>query len=259
MYPVFASFNFLNKEIIIGSYGLLMVISFIFCSVLTLVLAKKKNYDSFDIINYLLLIISGGILSAFIVGLIYTGSIIKIRGMYSPPLISWGGFLGGIVVIIILKLTWKVEVLKLLDLISPGYALALSIGRIGCFFGGCCYGKHTDSWWGVYYTDVIAPASHSLQPLIPVQLISTVLLLLLTIILSYILLKSTSSGNTITVFLILYSISRFSLEYLRDDSRHFLFGLSDGQIYSILLLSAGILLIFRKRIILFFKTEKPLQ
>ena len=229
-----------------------MVISFIFSSALILFLSKKSIYDNFDIINYLILIFSGGFLTALIIGLIYTGNFTIIGDMYSLPLISWGGFLGGIIVVIILKLTWKVEVLKLLDLIAPGYALALSIGRIGCFLGGCCYGKHTDLSCGVYYINIIAPASFAVQPLFPVQLLSSILLLLLAVILSYIFVKSNTAGNTITTF-ILYSISRFFIEFLRDDSRHFLFGFSDGQYYSIMIFIAGILLLFRQRIIIFFK------
>jgi phosphatidylglycerol:prolipoprotein diacylglycerol transferase len=169
--------------------------------------------------------------------------------MYSLPLISWGGFSGGIIVVFILKLAWKTEIFKLLDLISPGYALALSIGRIGCFMGGCCYGKHTDSSWGVYFTHCMAPASQKLQPLIPIQLISSILLFILTLLLIYIYIKSSSPGNSIITFIIIYSISRFIIEYFRDDSRHYVFSLSDGQIYSILMLIAGIILIFRESII----------
>ena len=26
-----------------------------------------------------------------------------------------------------------------------------SLGRVGCFFAGCCYGKPTDSWLGVKF------------------------------------------------------------------------------------------------------------
>ena len=70
MYPVFAIFNLLNREVIIGSYGLFMVISFIFSSALILFLSKKSIYDNFDIINYLILIFSGGFLTALIIGLI---------------------------------------------------------------------------------------------------------------------------------------------------------------------------------------------
>jgi len=42
MHPLFAKFNFLNKEIIIGTFGLLVVISFILSFILVLILAKKK-------------------------------------------------------------------------------------------------------------------------------------------------------------------------------------------------------------------------
>jgi len=255
MHPLFAKFNLLNKEIIIGTFGLLVVVSFILSFILVLILAKKKNYDVSDTFDNLLLILSGGILSALITGLFYTDNILKINSSYSPTLISWGGFLGGIIVVIILKLRWKIEIFKLLDLIIPGYTLALAIGRVGCFFGGCCYGKHTDSSWGVYYINKIAPASNSVQPLIPVQLISSFVLVIITVILIYSLFKSKIPGNTFVLFLFLYSIKRFSIEFFRDDNRHFLFGLSDGQCYAILLFAAGMTLVFRNKIIAAIKSK----
>jgi len=255
MHPIVAQFYFLNKEIIIGSYGLLIIISLFLSASLTFVLAQKKNYFIADIIEYILLIFSGGFLFALIVGLLYTRGIEKINNMYSIPLISWGGFTGVIIVIVIFKLAWKTEVLKLLDLISPGYALALSIGRIGCFMGGCCYGKHTNLSCGIYYTHYLAPASHKLQPLVPIQLISSLLLFILAIVLVYLFLKSNSPGNTFITFIIIYSISRFIIEYFRDDSRYYALNLSDGQIFSILMFIAGIILIFRKNLINFIRSK----
>lgn len=223
-----------------------MIISFILSSALVLFLAKKKKYNISDTIDYLLLIYSGGFLSALIIGFIYTRSIIKIGDMYSLPLVSWGGFLGGIIVVIILKFTWKVEILQLLDLLSPGYAIALSAGRIGCFFGGCCYGKHTDSVCGVYFFNSLAPASKMIQPLFPIQLVSSMLLIILAVILVFVFFKSKKPGYTFITLLLLYSIGRFVIEYFRDDSRYFLSGLSDGQCYSLILFSTASILLFRK-------------
>ena len=40
-----------------------------------------------------------------------------------------------------------------LDVTGPGLLLGMAVGRLGCFFGGCCVGRPTSSWWGVWSSD----------------------------------------------------------------------------------------------------------
>ena len=42
---------------------------------------------------------------------------------------------------------------RALDLVAPPTALGFAIGRLGCFAAGCCYGRPTDSWLGMYLPD----------------------------------------------------------------------------------------------------------
>ena len=229
-----------------------MIISFLIGSVHVLLLSRKLNYSNNNTLNYLFILIAGGFLSSLIVGFVFYPYQFNISSGNSITLISWGGLIGGIVIIFLIGYFWKENILHLYDLFIPGYACALAIGRIGCFFAGCCYGKHTNHWWGITFSNSMAPASHVVQPLVPVQLISSLFLFILSGILTFSLIKKFSDrGYTFMLFLFLYPIFRFIIEHMRDDPRIFFFGLSDGQSCSILLLLLGIALFLYRRGYLF--------
>jgi len=55
-----------------------------------------------------------------------------------------------------------------LDAATPGLFFAVAIGRVGCFFTGCCAGRITSSRWGVWSSDRRVGARR-----IPAQLIES--------------------------------------------------------------------------------------
>ena len=42
---------------------------------------------------------------------------------------------------------------RVLDITTPGLLFGMTIGRVGCFFGGCCAGRPTASRWGLWSSD----------------------------------------------------------------------------------------------------------
>ena len=112
-----------------------------------------------------------------------------------------------------------------------------SLGRVGCFFAGCCYGKPTDSWLGVKFPRLP-------EPVYPTQLYEAAFLLILFAVCSYLLLKKQFRHN-MTVYLIGYGIFRFLIEFIRGDDRGKLFGLlSPSQFWSLGMVILGVLLYF---------------
>jgi len=57
---------------------------------------------------------------------------------------------------------------RMLDVTAPGLLFGMSIGRLGCFFGGCCAGLPTASRWGIWSSDRTVGARR-----IPVQLVES--------------------------------------------------------------------------------------
>ncbi len=140
----------------------------------------------------------------------------------------------------------KIPVVPFFDLAALHAPLLQSIARIGCFFAGCCYGAATNVGWAIMYTDQksLAPLYEYLHP---TQLYSSALLLSIFLFMYFIAQKTCKKpGQLFTLYLILVSLERFIVDFLRDD-RIFFTGdtthvLSTYQIIALLIaVSAGIM------------------
>lgn len=121
--------------------------------------------------------------------------------------------------------------LIVLDLFIIGYAVAVGIGRIGCYSVGCCHGKPAKK--GICYTEQHTingfPDRYMGKTLFPVQLIESAGLITLATISIYVSLYS-EPGNAFFVFLYGYGCLRFVLEFYRGDTgRFYLFSFSEAQ------------------------------
>lgn len=96
------------------------------------------------------------------------------------------------------------------DIAAASISLAHALGRIGCLFAGCCYGKETDEWYGIYMQAIG-------KRVIPIQLYEAVFLLILFGIFTYRVLKKKSYG--LPLYMALYGVWRFFIEYARADYR----------------------------------------
>lgn len=168
--------------------------------------------------------------------------------------ITWlGGVAGAIPAILILThlLVPKKRgyALGVLDALIPGMAIAHGIGRVGCFLGGCCFGKVTSSPLGVVFPEgSIAeglypnPVAEGSLPVLPTQLIEAVFELLLFTVLM-LLSRRTRKYNT-AIWSITYAVFRFVLELWRGDDRgSAALPLSPAQVLSILLFTFGVLVL----------------
>ncbi len=167
--------------------------------------------------------------------------------------VVYGGITGGILAVFIYTKIKKVRFLDYLELCMPSVALAQAFGRIGCFCAGCCYGRKTDSWIGItFHNSNYAPNNVSL---IPTQLISAGANFVNMALLLVIAKKTNKKGTVTACYLIFYSIGRFFIEMLRNDSRGSVGALSTAQFYGIFSLVLGIaFLIFALR-----KDKNPLN
>lgn len=156
--------------------------------------------------------------------------------------VVFGGIIGGAITIWAYCKIKKMDFLAYLDLMIPSVALAQGFGRIGCFLAGCCYGKETDSWFGITFTHShYAPNN---VKLIPSQLIMSAGDFVIAAILLIYAKKDRTKGKTSALYLILYSVGRFFVEFTRNDDRGFVGVLSTSQFIGIFIFIVGIIAFF---------------
>ncbi len=156
--------------------------------------------------------------------------------------VIYGGIIGGIAAAVIYCRIKKHVFLQYFDLMAPSIALAQGFGRIGCFLAGCCYGRQTSFPWGVVFrSSLFAPNG---MKLIPTQLIMSAGDFLIAAVLLFTPVKSRKAGRCGGMYLILYSVGRFLVEFLRGANRGSVGPLSTSQFISIFTLVLGLLLFF---------------
>lgn len=245
MFPYFIVFG---KEI--STYIIASLVGVFASGIFAYQSAKKRSIDEIEMIIMLLTAAAGGILGSHLLyGLVNYGYIVilfnnldKITS-FSMLLnclkeifggaVFYGGLIGGIIAGYVYAKKKKLEIHKYADISAVSIPLIHSFGRIGCFLGGCCYGKECSI--GFIYTDSLIISANGVRRF-PIQLLESSLNLILFFLLVFFLRKGLFSGKLIYVYLCTYPVIRFTLEFWRGDViRGFIFGISTSQFISILL------------------------
>lgn len=174
----------------------------------------------------------------------------NLREIFTLDTLQAGGVFSGGLIAAFVVAAWflrkhQMPALRTCDAFAPGLAMGHAIGRLGCFAAGCCYGKPTDHFWGVTFTNPLAnavtqtPLNRALEP---TQLIESAAELSIFFLLTWMLKHRKFDGQIFGAYLFLYGIARFLIEFLRgDDGRGSVFGglLSGTQLIAIGLVLAG--------------------
>lgn len=235
----------------IHGYGLMIGLGIIAALLVTLKRCKRFGLSEDAVLDIAILAVPGGFIGAKLLYLIVEfGNIISGKFTISNLLtgfVVYGGIIGGVVTAMIYCRVKKIKFLKYFDLILPAVALAQGFGRVGCFLAGCCYGKETNSIFGIVFEhSEFAPNG---VKLLPTQLISSAGNFIFAGILFAMARKNKKDGRVGSMYLILYGVGRFLIEFLRDDPRGSVGFLSTSQFISLFIVAAGIVLyvIFGRR------------
>ena len=166
---------------------------------------------------------------------------------------SGGVFYGGLIAAVLAAFWYlrrhKMPVWVTCDVFAPGIALGHAIGRVGCLFAGCCFGRPTTLPWGIVFSDPFA-ASYVGTPLgvhlHPTQLYEAgAELAILALLLAVERRGRPFAGRTFWFYTLLYGVSRFVIEYFRGDERGMLLGLSTSQFISVVLVPLSVYMLLR--------------
>lgn len=155
-----------------------------------------------------------------------------------------GGLIGGVATfLVIYAFFWKkydATLFDVLSIIPCPILIAHAFGRIGCFCAGCCYGKETDSIFGIKFPGMSTPVH-------PTMLYEAIFLFVMFFVCGFLLLRFKFNYN-MPLYLVTYGIFRFLIEYVRGDERgSFVAGMSPSQFWSIVMVALGIALFFYMR------------
>lgn len=188
-----------------------------------------------------------GFAGAFALDAYTQGIPFRITEFRRVGLTFFGGLVTGFIVLVVYLRLRKLPVKETLDVLTLPVCLAHGIGRLGCFFAGCCYGKPTETFWGVVFPVGSLPYVHfqAQVPLFPTQLFESGFVLIL-----FAVIWGAKIRNRFIAYVTAYSIFRFFIEFLRADSRGILFSqtvLSPSQIISMIVFLSAVFFVFFQR------------
>lgn len=236
----------------IYTYGVLVALGFVLGIWWTIREGKRVGIRSefvLDLAFYIIIaaLVGSRILYIFIDWKRYVEHPVDVIKIWEGGLVFYGGFIGAVLTSVYYIRKHNQGFLRVADIFMPGLALGHSVGRLGCFAAGCCYGRPADagSWWSVIFPSnpySLAPAG---VPIVASQVLESATAFLIFLVLAFFSRRKKFDGEIFLLYLILYSVSRSYLETLRGDSvQGFLIPhvLSTSQAISIVLvILAGII------------------
>ncbi|HET9711411.1 MAG TPA: prolipoprotein diacylglyceryl transferase [Pyrinomonadaceae bacterium] len=246
----------------INTYGVLLAVSFLCAILVSVKLAGRDGLPREKIYDLSLWMLLAGLIGSKIL-MLFTEpeyradpwQLVSLDFLRSGG-VWYGGLLGAVLVSAWLMKRYQLPWWKTADAFAPGIAIGNFFGRQGCFAAGCCWGKPTSLPWGVKFTEL----GHEITGvptdtyLHPTQLYESFAMLLVFLFLLWLHKRKRFSGQVILAYALLYSIIRFAIEFVRDDPRGDVFGLttltglSTSQMISLVIgITALILLIVRRR------------
>lgn len=230
---------FTDKVLPIHSYGVMAMLGFLAGILVARWRAKRVGLSPDHITDMGIWALFGGIVGSRLVYVVQNAeyyfntsrmdwSPLDLFKIWEGGLVFYGGFIGAFIAVLVTARIRKERLLAMLDVMAPSVALGHAFGRIGCFLRGCCYGVPVgqEAWCGVVYPEGALPYDDGLgtglpsgTPLFPVQLLSSLNLLVIFVILSLFFKRRRGVGQVAGLQVILYSVHRFAIEFLRGDTR----------------------------------------
>jgi len=240
----------------IHTYGLLVAVGFLIGLGFAVRQARKEGIPADKIIDlgfYILLTAIIGSRLGFILinASYYIKNPLDIFKIWEGGLVFYGG-----VLLAVPTAVWYVKknglgIWRTADVFAPSIAIGHALGRLGCFFAGCCYGKTAESLpWAVTFTDPECLARIGI-PLHPTQLYESAGEFINFLILITLRRYKSFNGQLFMTYLLLYSVLRFIVEFFRGDvSRGFItpqLSVSQGISILMFLIAVAGLIVLRQR------------
>ena len=227
-----------------------LLLGWIYCKKFLIIDKDKKNQFD-DYITYIIIgIVIGGRLGyVFIYNpSYYLENLNEILMIWNGGMSFHGALLGIIFATILFCKKNKVNIFYYLDLVALSAPIGIFLGRIANFINSELYGRASDIIWSVQFIQIDNLNRHPSQ--IYEAIFEGIVLFILLNLFYFKLTKK--NGLASSLFLILYSLFRFFIEFTREPDTHIgliLFDMSMGQIISVIFFIIGMILFYKNYVV----------
>jgi phosphatidylglycerol:prolipoprotein diacylglycerol transferase len=236
------------------TYGVLLAAAYLLGLKFAMVRARTRGLDPARTLDLGIYIIVSALIGAKLLLLIVEFDTFRQSPGELLTLARSGGvFYGGLILAVTVALWYmrrhRMPMWTTCDVFAPGIALGHAVGRLGCLAAGCCFGRPTSVPWAVTFTHPEAAANVGTPlnvPLHPTQLYeSGAELLILVLLLATEKKGRPFAGRTFWLYLLLYGVSRFVIEFFRGDDRGLVFDLlPTSQFISLVLIPLSLVMLY---------------
>ena len=235
------------------TYGLLLAAAYLLGLQFALVRARTRGLDPNRVMDLGIWIIVSALVGAKLLLLVVEFDKFGTNRAELLNLVRSGGvFYGGLIAAVVVALWYlkrhRMTIWTVTYVFAPGIALGHVIGRLGCFFAGCCFGRPTNVPWAVTFHNEFAARNVGTPlgiPIHPTQVYEAgAELLILIMLLATERRGRPFPGRTFWGYMLLYGISRFVIEFYRNDPRGMVGSFSTSQFVSLLLVPLSLVMLF---------------
>lgn len=236
------------------TYGLLLAAAYLTGLWLAVRRARARGLDGDRVMDLGLWIIGSALIGAKLLLLIvefdyYSRNPAELFGIVRSGGVFYGGLIAAVLTAFWYMRRAKLPLWTTTDAFAPGIALGHVVGRLGCFAAGCCYGTPTALPWGVTFTNPLAAENVGTPlgvALHPTQLYEAgAELIILVLLLATERSGRQFPGRTFWLYMLMYGVTRFIIEFYRGDPRGAVGVLSTSQLISVILVPLSIFMLVR--------------
>jgi phosphatidylglycerol:prolipoprotein diacylglycerol transferase len=234
------------------TYGVLLAAAYLLGLQFALKRARARRLDPQRVMDLGIWIIISALAGAKLLLLIVDFDTFRHDPTEMLSLLRSGGvFYGGLIAAVVVALWYlrrhQMPMWTVTDVFAPGIALGHVIGRTGCLFAGCCFGRPTNVPWAITFHNEYAAQNVGTPlgvPLHPTQLYEAgAELIILLVLLATERKGRPFPGRTFWAYMLFYGISRFLIEFYRGDPRGSVWLFSTSQFLSLIIMPLALVML----------------
>lgn len=241
----------------VRTYGLMLAVAFLVGTWIALAEARRLHLDEDRVVSVILVTLVAAVLGAralFVFEHVqdFRHAAWSVLALWQGGLTLYGGLVGGTVGGLVAARRLGLPMWTVADALTPSLALGTSLGRVGCFLNGCCYGRPTHVPWGVVFPpDAFSTLEFGPVPVHPSQIYFALAGLALFLLAWALRRRMGVPGVLFWSFVVAFALVRIPLDLTRAyESQAMLLGvgavrLTESQLTSAVLALFGLLMILR--------------